>query len=642
MVNCVFFTTGEAISITDAIEKGLLEVEVVDTAKDAVDGPPEGPESKLADEDLVIMGVRDPKNGRYMSLQEAIDRGIVDPEKGLYIDPNTGEAMPLRDAMKMGYMKARLADPVKDLNNPDKLNARILKVLGHHNLEELLTVENGYHEQPLNVTIYESIREGLNGDRRGIKDGVTGELLSVDEAVERRLLHLDPLCLETSDGERYSLQDAVQLGLIDPQTLKEILHAMEPHALASYIEKGQIDPKTGEFINPKTKKPMCLAHAIEQDILDPNKVFFTDVPCRTVTSLSAAIENGKWNPETGMVTDPKTGREMSLADGIARRIVDPNVDADKLASQMSALKFLKENMDTSMKGVKNTLSGEDVSVEEAVLDGILDIPNVDYVNLATTQSLPIPEASTLGLIEPLTAKTILAALSQGSLQNALEEAHIDPNTGKFIHPETKRKMTIKEAIDAGHLDPTTIFMVDPAIGSGVSLDTLIKDGRFNPTTGKFKDPLSNLEVSMANAIRKGIINPRLNPEEMIEERAALKNLMESGRVNTQDGVFLTPDGQTIPLKEAMTNGYVTPDSVVKVDPKTGQVSSVDDSDIIRALINTKKNIDWVGNIEKAVSASGRVPQDAETLARMEAGHQVKKHTHYYFNPFLPLAKHSNL
>ena len=93
---------------------------------------------------------------------------------------------------------------------------------------------------------------------------------------------------------------------------------------------------------------------------------------------------------------------------------------------------------------------------------------------------------------------------------------------------------------------------------------------------------------------------------------------------------MTPDGQTLPLKEAMANGYVTNDSVVRVDPKTGHVTTVDDGDIIRALINTKKNMDWVGNIEKAMSASGRAPQEAKTLERMETGHQVRL-LQYYSN-----------
>ena len=86
---------------------------------------------------------------------------------------------------------------------------------------------------------------------------------------------------------------------------------------------------------------MCLKDAIEQGKLDPEKVFYTELPSRNIVSLKGAIEQNKWNLAEGKIVDPKTGREITIAEAIENKVIEPEIDADKALEQASSLKFLR-------------------------------------------------------------------------------------------------------------------------------------------------------------------------------------------------------------------------------------------------------------------------------------------------------------
>ena len=117
--------------------------------------------------------------------------------------------------------------------------------------------------------------------------------------------------------------------------------------------------------------------------------------------------------------------------------------------------------------------------------GILDVSNIQHINTGdeVQAAQNLPEAIANGDISESTARDLLNAFSKMTLGQILDSKLIDPNTGKYIHPETKRRMTIKEAIDQGFIQPSVIFFEDTANDRIASLQSFIDDGRFNPTYG---------------------------------------------------------------------------------------------------------------------------------------------------------------
>ncbi|XP_064638706.1 uncharacterized protein LOC135494548 isoform X2 [Lineus longissimus] len=99
----------ETMSIADAIEVGLIEVEY-----EQMDDVPE-PEMKI--QTYAVHGVIDRKRNRKISYNEAVSHGIVDPDESLYFDSITKEKLFLGDAITKGFIKARKVDNDADHKN---------------------------------------------------------------------------------------------------------------------------------------------------------------------------------------------------------------------------------------------------------------------------------------------------------------------------------------------------------------------------------------------------------------------------------------------------------------------------------------------------------------------------------------------
>ena len=63
-----------------------------------------------------------------MNLEEAKRLGLIDLERGVYMDPITGEEVDLEEAIKKGLLRARLADPGRDARNRNVVTCSIRKV----------------------------------------------------------------------------------------------------------------------------------------------------------------------------------------------------------------------------------------------------------------------------------------------------------------------------------------------------------------------------------------------------------------------------------------------------------------------------------------------------------------------------------
>ena len=120
---------------------------------------------------------------------------------------------------------------------------------------------------------------------------------------------------------------------------------------------------------------MCLKDAIEQGKLDPEKVFYTELPSRNIVSLKGAIEQNKWNLAEGKIVDPKTGREITIAEAIENKVIEPEIDADKALEQASSLKFLRYKI----------FHGEIVYIEIGHKHSVLKMENAIQKRSVSTQ-----------------------------------------------------------------------------------------------------------------------------------------------------------------------------------------------------------------------------------------------------------------
>lgn len=100
--------TGELISIDDAISSGLVKVEYQNGG--------DHPEAESTTRTYAVHGVLDKRINQKVSFADALNKGLLDREKGEYVDNVTNERLPVLDAIMKGFIKARIVTDTSKLD----------------------------------------------------------------------------------------------------------------------------------------------------------------------------------------------------------------------------------------------------------------------------------------------------------------------------------------------------------------------------------------------------------------------------------------------------------------------------------------------------------------------------------------------
>ena len=586
--------SGESISIPAAIDRGFLEVEVVDKKilvpvsplLDVTDSRSEpGKEDDVGG--LLVTGVYDPLLGRQLSLDEAVNCGSVDLETGVYTNRLTGKKYLLAEAIQHGYLSVQLPGSETGEKNIIKRSAVSSDMQNGVGLEELVEASSRRGGMPLSVDInhnaYQQLRSGVDVHSEGIVDPSSGRMVSIDEAVHSGLLVLDPLGVVAADGRSIPVDEAVISEMIDPKLLHDVLTGLEQMSLQKMIDNGTIDVDSGQYCDPDTGRMIPIADAISSGKLDPYRIFYTDPSTRSVISLGTAIENGAYDPASGTFVDSMTGENMTFSDAISEGRIHPVINADEISTRASVLKFVGKHVDTSVKGIRDPQTGTEVSLSDAVMAGIVDMSTGRYVNPQTGEKLSLSEAVDADLISLDTAKQLLAAIDENSLANS----NIDLRTGEYVDPDTHLRMSIQEAIDQGYVEPAAVFLVDPTSGQFTTLASLmesdsdsVKDEigncKFDPATGTFVIGQTGQTVNLADAISSGFISPGLDVEQISTNMTVLKALRDEVDTNLS-GIRDPRTGEEMSLPEAIMAGVIDLSSGEIVNLETGERLAIADA-----------------------------------------------------------------
>ncbi|XP_053404191.1 uncharacterized protein LOC123554321 isoform X4 [Mercenaria mercenaria] len=104
---CYKTETGEEISVTDAIQSGLVKAEF------------HGEEQQGEEEETktyAVNAVCDQKRKTKVPFQEAMDMGLLDAEEGVYVNNVTKERIPITDAIMSGLIKAKIVTDTSKLD----------------------------------------------------------------------------------------------------------------------------------------------------------------------------------------------------------------------------------------------------------------------------------------------------------------------------------------------------------------------------------------------------------------------------------------------------------------------------------------------------------------------------------------------
>lgn len=622
--------TGEECDLLEAVKNGYLVVDpavLEDTEKKDcftfVD---------FADVGFRVTGVVDPTTGDEISLKRAMTDGVIDLVNSLYRNPHTGETISIEDAIRQGLIRGTYLSPSEAAaGGSDVMILKQLQLKKQRYLPgdgEGADTVDGYRQTP-NAVMFDKLRARLDPEEQMVLDPNDLTSISLQEAYERGVIDFEKGEYKLPNGDCLSLEQATARNFIEPELLQEILKVYQDCSVKHLTEEGKFDPETGLVIDPKSGNSMSLQSAIEQRVIDPNLVYFYDVPSQKITNLATAIENGSYDPSSGKYKHKQVPQALSLEQADKVGLVLCDIDPDKMTMDAKTLERLQKVMDTSIPFISAPYSKGNCSLEEAIKAGSVDLQNGVVKDLRSDEVMSLAEALQTSKIDPTAAKSLLDALDKLSLHELIQKGQINPEKGHFIPSDKSRPITIQEAMDRGLLHPENVYVVDKENNNIVSLDSLIKSGRFDPKTGMVIDQKTGRAMSLTEAIANGVIDGKIAVDDFVDTSVTLKDLIDSSKVNPRSTTFVAPNNYKMSLRDALANGFLTMNSNVKLDPETGCVVLAADEEIVQALVDVKENSDWISETEKKLASQKKPQQRLDGLQEQSNDIKVRSDKIYF-------------
>ncbi|XP_073814040.1 dystonin-like protein short stop isoform X40 [Musca autumnalis] len=555
-------STKKPLSLVDCLLRGLYDP---DTAKFTIDDKKVDLKTAIAlklinSDELVLL---DPKTESIISLTEAISKGYIDPVNGYVINPYTGTKLSLNEALENRV----LIPPKRKRSLPD--------------------------------AVYRGLYDPKTGE---FSNTITREKLSTERAIRRGILDPDSTIVNVA-GEVIPFEKAAQVGIVDSHrgTVKDdddkqidfkeafdrgvLLEAKKPLRLIEAVIKNVYDEIDGSFMDPKTGQKLSFAQAVDSNLLDEDSVQIRDfntglykqlnlahaadtgvidgnnaklvynnqkitikhafdvgilMDTQAPISLQRALHQGLFDEKTGKLTDPKTGRKITLLESIRSFVINPQLPCyfDEIQEQMHSL------TETCRMGIINRR------------EGVFREPG-------SNTFVSLNEALNLGLIVDIESASF-------GLYELLAMGFYDKNTGKVIHPVTGRKLNLNEACVEDVVSLSSSLIKNIKTGKYVRLAQAIKEQVIDDTNGRYNlSPTEQIDLQEARARGLIVSNRRL---------LCLELVMRMKLFKPETGKFCDPTtGEYYDLADAIQNGFIDPATTVFKNHVTGKETPLNEA-----------------------------------------------------------------
>ena len=559
------------VMLDEAIKQGLYSP-VSNTFRNP------GDNSKISFEDALRGGyinkeslLRDPVSRDILSLEEAIEKRVVDPVSGKMLD-SSGQPIPLNYAYNIGLI----------MRSQSPLKLSISEVLD----EGLYDEESGTFLDPdLNeeISFTQSLMSGLvDPELIRVRDASTGEILKLETAIEQKLINVETgTFIDKSDGTVIQIPDALEKGLIIDTTNQPKL------SLQSAFEENMIDVDTCLFLDPTSGSRLTLKDALESCLLDKDSVLVRDPKSLTILTLESAIledvihsQTGKYNLgqselsfgeafEKGLIvcnsshgvipcslieairfnlydlftrtfTDPRSGQCLTLEEALNTGLIDPNNTV-----------------------IKDTQTGRFLSLTNAAYLGVINFKTSDVLDLKDDTTLDLAEAKERGILRRSASDDCL------SLVTAVTRGHVD-SEGRIHDDFSGKNLVLSDAVVAKIIDPIPTLVKDTNQNVFLPLSEALDSGIIDEGTGQVLDAVNCTALSYADAVEAGIII------EIPSTGLTLAEAVSDGLFDDNTGLILDlRTGKKITLEESLEQKLIDSSKLQVVVPGQGLLSLKD-------------------------------------------------------------------
>ena len=524
--------TGKQLTLAKAVEGGLLDLRS-GTFRDPRSGRnislDDAVRLGFIDKDVLCelnqkCGLRDPKTGRELTLLEAMQKGLYDPVSGKIKDPRSGTMLTPDEALAHGIISPDMASKLSYIRIATKSTSHNRGYYG-------LTSTEG---TALELSIADAMDKGLYNSRTGkFIDPVSREELTLSEALQRKLISADSReIVHPVTGEKLSVADAIRQGILDPRSgqfrnprtglsvdLNEARNQQlidTPMSLHSALTEGVIGAD-GDFTDKTSGRKLTLFEAIERGLLDTEFRCIVDPRTNEVLSLQEAIERGLINKE-GLFVDPYSGSQMSLHEAVNQGLA----------------RVLSQEITFADRVVTDTITGEKLSLSEAVQRGYIDPNTGTFTDKRTGREMSIEAAVRQGLVEP----------------ELLQQLNSDSGLKDIMG----NSLTVAEALKRGLIDPRTGHVTDPSSGRSMSIEDAAAAGLLESDKAKLLLDLTSPVVTSTTVTSE--IRPS-SPTERPTDAITVQEAVHRGLVSEENSLFTDPiTGRTMSLDEAVSKGFI--------------------------------------------------------------------------------------
>lgn len=519
----------------------------------------------------------DPQTGEYLTLKEAIANKVIDPNSVNVKDTRSGiwSQISLTDAIRLGYVDGESAQ-VKDYTQGENYSV---------GLNEAFNI-GLISDSSAPISLQRAIHQGIYDDKTGkFMDPKSGMKITLHEMIRRFVINPLLPCYWDEKSERLlNLNETCRLDVVDRRSGMFRPNGEEPISLSEALERGCIvDIETMGF---------GLYESIGMGLYDPITCQFANPSTNQKSTLNNAIQIDMINPMRSLVKHVKSGKYLNLNDAICQSVIDDVAGVYNLpnGNRCNLIEARNKGLIVTVKKM--------LSVEEAIKNCLYRPDTGKFVDASTGEYFDLALAINVGLIDPLT--TVLRDPNTNktkSLIAAIEQGDIDVAKGRVLDAKLKRVYNLDKALEKGLLvtvdrsksnqeDVTKVQLKDLKILRECTIEEAIKFELIDPETALVKDPASGKFKPLKEAIEReivdvnkkahfelqtGKIRPRCvtvdqNQLIYLAEPMSFEQALQGQHLDSATGKFTDPQTkEVITLKEAVTLGVIDPDTVLVKD-----------------------------------------------------------------------------
>ena len=517
----------------------------------------------------LVHSVYDHANKSPISLQRAVERGIITSDLTEYVVSETRQHITLREAVQRGLiiMSTTAATGATEEIVESQL---LYEGVKSFTLKSVIDTRSGEE-----ISMSDAIRHQIvNRERGEYIDMAADRVLTIDAAVARGLVMISRV--EHSADEMANVGVATQV-----YSLLEVRDTRydRVYAPAEAESRGLLNKRRGLYTDTLSGDTMSIGDAIQRgfiaaDLLDnPDYALLDDGDCyatltrhHTGDSVSPTSNANDAKRHIGGVVDVSTGGVVSIIEAVKRGIIDPamgvytlSTTGEKMTLRTAIARgfvcdyasYPQPHRTAIVQAIYDSASERWLYPDEARRQGLLEGDTLLYKG----QRISMKQAEQSGLLR------ILSAASDQRREDEdvhftveTETSYITPMGEDAVPPLTLARATAEGLVENGvYRQGTQTYTVAEALRKGF----IVADEKSSVVTSV----VDAIEDGRVNVAKKEFVHLGLR---MSVKAACKLNLLLPERV----GVDLT-------LKEAMARDLLDPTTALFADPNSGRVYDVD-------------------------------------------------------------------